>query len=104
MTNQAWSRPGVVAKRVKLVKAYRFSPGNQKPASIRNQISVNVETRQSPSGKSKYKPKHCGPFHLNKGVKAYDMDNPGEPIAKSNKLCVAAVKNPDANDRWTDCG
>jgi hypothetical protein len=60
-------------------------------------ISVDVETRRSASGKAKYKPNHCGPFYLNKGVKAYDMDNPGDPIAESNKLCVAAVKNPGSN-------
>ena len=64
-------------------------------------ISVNVETRRSASGKAKYKPNHCGPFYLNKGVKAYDMDNPGDPIAESNMLCVAAVENP-GNDRSAD--
>jgi hypothetical protein len=67
------------------------------PSSKNQSISVNVETRQSPSGKAKFKPNHCGPFYLNKGVKAYDMDNPGDPIAESNKLCVAAVKNPGSD-------
>jgi hypothetical protein len=54
-------------------------------------VSVGVQSRRSASGK--YLPNACGAFYLNHGVKAIDLDNPGEPFARSNKLCIAAVKD-----------
>jgi len=68
-------------------------------------IDITVETRQSPSGKNKWKPTECGDFEINGGAKAILLDDDtGEPvlgtldglpivIVQTDPLFVEAIEN-----------
>lgn len=63
-------------------------------------LNVVVDTRQSPSGKNKFKPTACGPLFLNDGAEAFELDD-GELIiplvsiaGPTDPICLAAVDNP----------
>jgi hypothetical protein len=62
-------------------------------------LRVDLETRQSPSGKSKWKPTSCGPLYLNDGATAYEKDEFGDIIGliagPTPPLCVAALEDID---------
>jgi hypothetical protein len=68
-------------------------------------LKVDVTTRQSPSGKNKYKPTSCGKLTINDGAQAFEADGNGDlvlvsgervPVGDpSNSLMLVAVKDID---------
>jgi hypothetical protein len=76
------------------------------PESYSSEIFVSSETRQSPGKNNvKYAPTSCGALYLNDGAKMYQIDSETDeplmdangdwlpPIAESEPLCLAAVKD-----------
>lgn len=75
------------------------------PSLVLQTLKVDVTTRQSPSGKLRFKPTSCGKLTLNDGAQAFEADefgdlvlDGGEPIEvgdPSNSLMLVAVDDLD---------